>query len=111
MNIGYGFGSIWGAKVAELIKRKLINIAEDGSFQLDELFNFATGLRMTNKKFHDLLEVFQELWNQIPPKEKWIYCIHSEGNEDVVVKLAQDIAEKLRKKSLLSRWSRSKLCN
>ena len=35
----------------DIIKEKLISIAEDGSFQLDmSYFNFATGLHMTNKK-------------------------------------------------------------
>jgi len=34
---------------------KLIDIKEDGSFKLDQdYFNYATGLTMTNKKFHDL---------------------------------------------------------
>ena len=42
-------------KYAELIKKYLIQIAEDGSFQLDmSYFDYATGLTMTNKKFHDL---------------------------------------------------------
>ena len=40
---------------ADLIKEKLINIAEDGSFQLNmSYFNYATGLTMTNKKFDAL---------------------------------------------------------
>ena len=40
---------------ADLIRKKLINISEDGSFQLDmSYFNFATGLTMTNKKFNEL---------------------------------------------------------
>ncbi len=42
-------------RYAELIKEKLINISEDGSFQLDmSYFNYATGLTMTNKKFDSL---------------------------------------------------------
>ena len=33
----------------------LIDVKEDGTFNLDqEYFNYATGLTMTNKKFHDL---------------------------------------------------------
>ena len=42
-------------RYSELICEKLITIAEDGSFQLDmSYFDYATGLTMTNKKFHDL---------------------------------------------------------
>ena len=40
---------------AKKIKDHLVNIAEDGSFQLDmSYFNYATGLTMTNKKFDAL---------------------------------------------------------
>ncbi|MFL2789359.1 MAG: carbamoyltransferase [Paracoccaceae bacterium] len=42
-------------KYANLIKEKLIKVADDGSFQLDmSYFNYATGLTMTNKKFNAL---------------------------------------------------------
>ena len=37
------------------IKSNLIDIKEDGTFHLEQsYFNYATGLTMTNKKFHDL---------------------------------------------------------
>jgi len=40
---------------SKLIKEKLINIFQDGSFQLNmNYFNFATGLMMTNKNFSKL---------------------------------------------------------
>lgn len=39
----------------DLIKSNLIDCKEDGSFALDmKYFNFASGLTMTNKKFHQL---------------------------------------------------------
>lgn len=39
------------------IKEHLIDIREDGSFALDmSYFNYPAGLRMTNKKFHDLFD-------------------------------------------------------
>ena len=42
-------------RYADLIREKLIAVADDGSFQLDmSYFNFATGLTMTNKKFDKL---------------------------------------------------------
>ena len=35
--------------------KKLIDIKEDGTFRLDQkYFNYATGLTMTNDKFHNL---------------------------------------------------------
>ena len=38
-----------------MIFEKLIDVAEDGSFKLNmSYFDYATGLTMTNKKFHDL---------------------------------------------------------
>jgi carbamoyltransferase len=45
-------------RYAEIIKNKLINIAEDGSFQLDmDYFDYATGLVMTNTdKFEKLFD-------------------------------------------------------
>ena len=42
-------------RYADLIREKLITVAEDGSFQLDmSYFDYATGLTMTNKKFDAL---------------------------------------------------------
>lgn len=42
-------------KYAALITEKLINIADDGSFQIDmSFFDYATGLTMINKKFESL---------------------------------------------------------
>ena len=40
---------------AKLIKKNLIDIKEDGSFRLNmKYFDYATGLKMTNKKFENL---------------------------------------------------------
>ncbi len=40
---------------AELIKKELVKIFDDGSIQLNQkYFNYSTGLTMTNKRFHDL---------------------------------------------------------
>ena len=42
-------------RYADLIREKLITVADDGSFQLDmNYFDYATGLTMTNKKFDAL---------------------------------------------------------
>jgi carbamoyltransferase len=43
------------AKYVDLILDNLIDVKQDGSFRLDmSFFNFASGLTMTSKKFHDL---------------------------------------------------------
>lgn len=42
-------------KYAQLIMEKLIDVKPDGSFWLDQsYFNYASGLTMTSRKFHDL---------------------------------------------------------
>ena len=42
-------------KYKDLILEKLVDLKEDGSFRLDQsYFNYATGLKMTNKKFSNL---------------------------------------------------------
>ncbi|MFH1867830.1 MAG: carbamoyltransferase [Candidatus Omnitrophota bacterium] len=42
-------------KYADIIKKELINIKEDGSFRLNmRYFNYCTGLTMTNRKFDKL---------------------------------------------------------
>ena len=42
-------------KYVDLILDKLIDLKEDGSFRLDlSYFDYCTGLRMTNEKFHEL---------------------------------------------------------
>ena len=42
-------------KYADLIFDNLIDVKDDGSFWLDQsYFNYATGLTMTSRKFHDL---------------------------------------------------------
>lgn len=43
------------SKYVDIVKEKLIDIKEDGSFKLNmDYFNYTTGLTMTNDKFHKL---------------------------------------------------------
>ncbi len=45
----------YGKPIYEEKIRQLVDIKPDGTFRLDQdYFNYATGLTMTNKKFHDL---------------------------------------------------------
>ena len=44
-------------KYKDLIKKKLIDIKDDGTFRLNlSYFNYCTGLTMTNSKFHKLFD-------------------------------------------------------
>ena len=69
-------------KYASLIKEHLINIAEDGSFQLDmSYFNYATGLSMTNNKFHSLFDgPPRKSETQITRARDGLGCIYSKNN-------------------------------
>ena len=81
-------------RYADLIREKLISVANDGSFQLDmSYFDYATGLTMTNKKFDELFggpprtfetELTQRVMDLSASVQKVI--------EDIVVKIAKWIA-------------------
>jgi carbamoyltransferase len=90
------------ARYSDLIHEKLINLAEDGSFQLDmSYFDFATGLTMTNKKFDALFGG--------PPREKEANLTQREMDlaasiqkvtEDIIVKIAKGIVKETGQRNL-----------
>lgn len=50
-----GLAPYGSPRFAELIKRQIVDIKDDGSFRLNlEYFDFVSGLEMTNSKFHKL---------------------------------------------------------
>ena len=50
-----GLAHLWRTKIYKKIYENLIDVKEDGSFRINQLyFDYATGLTMTNKKFNDL---------------------------------------------------------
>jgi len=79
---------------SDKIINNLIDIKDDGSFRLDQdYFNYATGLTMTNDKFHNL-------FGQKPrdPKNEQLTEFHmniaasiQKVTEDIVIKLARSI--------------------
>jgi len=89
-------------KYADLIKEKLITVAEDGSFQLDmSYFDYPAGLTMTNKKFDALfggpprtpeMELTQREMDLAASIQKVI--------EEIIVKLAKDLAKKTGERNL-----------
>src|SRR6056297_1722498 len=89
-------------KYAELIKDKLIHVAEDGSFQLDmSYFDYATGLTMTNRRFADLFGgPARQSESELTQREMDLAASVQQVTEEVVVKLARGIARETGEKNL-----------
>ncbi len=87
---------------ADLIREKLINVAEDGSFQLDmSYFNYATGLTMTNKKFHLLFGgPPRKPETKLTQREMDLSASIQKVTEDIIVQLAKSIAKETGEKNL-----------
>ena len=86
------------------IKSNLIDIKEDGTFHLEQsYFNYATGLTMTNKKFHDLFG-HKPRDSKVDKLKQFHMDIASsiqKVTEDIMIKLA---------KSLKKEFNISNLC-
>jgi len=89
-------------KYVDLIKDKLIKVADDGSFKLDmSYFDFATGLTMTNKKFHDLFGGPPRLSeSNLTQKEMDLAASIQKVTEDIVIQLARGISRDTGEKNL-----------
>jgi carbamoyltransferase len=89
-------------KYAELIREKLITVAEDGSFQLDmSYFDYATGLTMTNKKFDKLFGgPPRTSESDLTQREMDLAASIQKVTEDVVVQIAKGIAKETGEKNL-----------
>ena len=87
---------------AELIKEKLINIAEDGSFQLNmKFFDYATGLTMTNDKFNKLFGgPPRKSETEIGQREMDLAASIQKVIEDIIVKIAKNIAKETGERNL-----------
>jgi carbamoyltransferase len=89
-------------KYANLIKEKLIKVADDGSFQLDmSYFNYATGLTMTNKKFDILFGgPARTSETKLTQREMDLAASIQKVTEDIVIQLAKGIAKETGEKNL-----------
>lgn len=87
---------------ADLIKDKLINIADDGSFQIDmSYFDFATGLTMTNKKFDELFGAPpRKSESTLTKREMDLAASIQKVTEEIIIKLAKNIAKETNEKNL-----------
>lgn len=82
-------------KYVSLIKEKLIDIKDDGSFALNmEYFNYCTGLTMTNAKFDQLFSGPRRSEESLlTQKEMDLAASIQAVTEEVVIKLARGIAK------------------
>ena len=87
---------------ADLIREKLIVVADDGSFQLDmSYFDYATGLTMTNKKFHALFGgPPRTTETELTQREMDLAASVQKVTEDIVVELAKGIAKETGERNL-----------
>lgn len=80
-------------KYVDLIKEHLIDIADDGSFQLDmSYFDYCTGLTMTNGKFAKLFGgEARKSETDISQREMDLAASIQEVTEEIIIKLAKSI--------------------
>jgi carbamoyltransferase len=76
------------------IKEKLINISEDGSFQLDmSYFDYATGLTMTNNKFDNLFGGSPRKPEiELTQREMDLAASIQKVTEEIIIKIAKNIS-------------------
>ena len=89
-------------RYADLIREKLITVADDGSFRLDmSYFDYATGLTMTNKKFDALFGgPPRTSETELTQREMDLAASVQKVTEDIILLLAKDIASEMGERNL-----------
>jgi carbamoyltransferase len=89
-------------RYADLIKKHLIDIKSDGSFALNmEYFDYCTGLTMTSPAFHKLFGGEpRKPESPLTQKEMDLAASIQAITEEIIIKLARDIAKKTGQKYL-----------
>ncbi len=89
-------------KYVDLIKSQLIDIKNDGSFRLNmNYFDYCTGLSMTNENFHNLFGGPPRLPNDpLTQRDMDLAASVQAVTEEIVLKLAQNIAKETGEKNL-----------
>lgn len=89
-------------RYADLIREKLITIADDGSFQLDlSYFDYTTGLTMTNKKFDRLFGgPPRTSETELTQREMDLAASVQKVTEEIVVKIAKYVAKETSERNL-----------
>lgn len=82
-------------RYVDLIKTHLIDIKEDGSFRLNMVyFDYCTGLRMTNDRFHDLFGAPPRLADApLTQRDMDLAASVQAVTEEIVLKLAKNVAK------------------
>ena len=82
-------------RYSDLIRDKLIDIREDGSFRMDmDYFNYTTGLTMTNERFAALFDGPPRVpESEVTQREMDIAASIQEVTEEVVLKVARTIRD------------------
>lgn len=77
----------------DIIRSKLVDIKEDGSFRLDmTYFNYAVGLTMTSSKFHDLFGgPPRRPESPLTQRDMDIACSLQEVTEDIMLRMARHV--------------------
>lgn len=89
-------------RFAELIRNKLLKVADDGSFQLDmSYFSFATGLKMTNEKFHKLFGGPPRISEtDLTQRDMDLAASVQKVTEEIIIKMAKSIANETGERNL-----------
>ena len=89
-------------RYADLITQHLVDVADDGSFQLDmRYFDYATGLTMTSKHFHKLFGgPPRQPEAEISQREMDLAASVQKVTEDILLKLARSIRSQTGEKNL-----------
>jgi carbamoyltransferase len=91
------------AKYVKVIKDNLIDIKEDGSFRLNQnFFNYATGLTMTNQRFHKLFGKKPRDAKKENVKQFHMDIAASIQNitEEILIKIARDLKKEYKIENL-----------
>ena len=82
-------------KYVDIIKNNLINIANDGTFQINmDYFDYATGLTMTNNKFNNLFGGKpRKSYDLLSQKEMDLAASIQKVVEEIIEKLVKNISQ------------------
>ncbi len=85
------------AKYVDVILDNLLDIKEDGTFRLNmRYFNYATGLTMTNKRFHQLFGgPPRQQESELTQKEMDIAASIQKVTEEIILRLANTVHKEL----------------
>ena len=97
-----GLAPYGNPKYIDEIKNNLINIKDDGSFQLDmSYFDYCTNLKMTNSKFDKLFGGPPRITEtDITQREMDVAASIQQVTEEIVMKLAKSVAQETGQKNL-----------